>query len=107
MIKRGLHILGLFFLLMTAVPAQAFFGLAIDPFPMPDFIDEAVTFLRSAANLSNNTQKVVKTGVDNVNNLKVAAQSLFEGDLSTLVSAANINPGQKKADYKRPPQYLG
>lgn len=98
MIKRWLHILGFGFLLMTAVPAQAFWGLAIDPYPMPDFIDEAVTFLRSAANLSNNTQKVIKTGVDNVNNLKVAAQSLFEGDLSTLVSAANINPGQKKAE---------
>lgn len=98
MMKRWLHILLFMFLTVAAVPVQAFWGLAIDPYPMPDFIDEAVTFLRSAASLSNNTQKVIKTGVDNVNNLKVAAQSLFEGDLSTLVSAANINPGQKKAE---------
>ena len=92
------HYLRLFLvsvLLSAAFPAYAFWGLAIDPYPMPDFVDEAVSYMQSAADLANNTQKTIKTTEDNLNNLKTAAMSVYGGELSTLIDSNSVNPGQK------------
>lgn len=82
-------------LLLSAFPARAFWGLAIDPYPMPDFVDEAVSYMQSAADLANNTQKTIKTTEDNLNNLKTAAMSVYSGELTTLIDSNSVNPGQK------------
>ncbi len=95
MMKRWSYIAVVSLLLLVAVPARAFWGLAIDPYPMPDFVDEAVSYIQSAADLGNNAQKTINTTENNLNNLKAAAMSVYSGELSTLIDAGSVNPGQK------------
>ena len=83
---------------MISSQAKAFWGLLIDPYPMPDFVDEAASFVQSSADLANNAQKTIKTAEDNLNNLKAAAMSVYGGELSTLVDNNSINPGQKEME---------
>lgn len=85
-------------LLLISSQARAFWGLMIDPYPMPDFVDEAASFVQSSADLANNAQKAIKTAEDNLNNLKTAAMSVYGGELSTLVDNKSTNPGQKEME---------
>ena len=85
-------------LLGIAKSSHAFFGLGVDSFPMPDFADEAVSYIQSAADLANNVQKTVKTTEDNLNNLKTAAMSVYKGELSSLVDNYSVPPGQKEME---------
>lgn len=85
-------------LLSLSKTSYAFWGLAIDSFPMPDFVDEAVSYIQSAADLANNVQKTIKTTEDNLNNLKTAAMSVYKGELSTLVDNYSLQPGQKEME---------
>ena len=91
-------------LLLISTQAQAFWGLLIDPYPMPDFVDEAASFTQSAADLANNAQKTIKTAEDNLNNLKAAVLSAYKGELSSLIDNRTINPGQKQMEAC---EYLG
>ena len=77
-------------------PALAFFWVyPIDGFPTPDFIDQASAILKSASALGQSTQTAIKFGVDTANNLKSAAMSVYQGELSTLVGENSTNAGQK------------
>ena len=96
--KKCVDIFLLMILLLMGRSAYSFWGLAIDTYPMPDFVDEAASYIQSSADLANNTQKTIKTTTDNVNNLRTAAMSIYSGELSTLVDNNSINPGQKQME---------
>lgn len=98
MMKKYLYIFLFVTLLLNGSEAQAFWGLAIDSYPMPDFVDEAASYIQSSADLANNAQKTIKTAEDNLNNLKAAALSVYSGELNTLIDNNAINPGQKQME---------
>lgn len=98
MMRKYLYIFLSAALLLSGKNAQAFWGLAIDGYPMPDFIDEAASYVQSAADLANNTQKTIKTTQDNVNNLRTAVMSVYSGELNTLVNNYDLQPGQKEME---------
>ncbi len=95
MMRKYLYIFLSGALLLASRGAQAFWGLAIDTYPMADFVDQAASYIQSSADLANNVQKTIKTTQDNVNNIRTAVMAVYSGELSTLVDNNSINPGQK------------
>ncbi len=74
------------------------FGPACPPIPfcpMPDFINESGSILQSVASLSNNAQKTITSTSDAANNLRAAVQSVFSGELSTLIDNSENSSGQR------------
>lgn len=91
---------GLSLLLLSALfrPAGAFFmpQLHIDPYPMPDFVDQALATGKSAINLGQTAQKTINTTENTLNNAKTAVQAAFSGNVTTLLNVGGSNPGQKQ-----------
>lgn len=74
------------------------FGPACPPIPfcpMPDIINEAGAILQSIVTLSNNVQKTITSTSESVNNLKAAVQTVFSGQLSTLIDNSENSSGQR------------
>ena len=95
MMRKYAYIFLIVALLLISKNAEAFWGLAIDSYPMPDFVDEAASYIQGSADLANKTQKDIKTTQDNINNLRAAAKSVYNGEMSTLINNYSLQPGQK------------
>lgn len=90
--------------LLAAAPAQAFWGLAIDPYPMPDPADETSSFMQNAGDLSNNGSKLKNQVENEVNKVRSMVAGLLSGDLNTLTDMTTVSDAMKPVD---PCMYLG